>query len=64
MRQKGEEAGVGWESCHRHAGLLWKRERERERWRLGSKCFRPWCSFMNISMNPAGLGPPRGIYYD
>ena len=43
MREKGVEAGGGWESCHHHAGLLWKREREREReeWRLGSKCFRP-----------------------
>lgn len=29
MREKGEEAGGGWEGCHHHAGLLRKRERER-----------------------------------
>ena len=30
MSENGEEAGGGWERCHHHAGLLWKRERERQ----------------------------------
>lgn len=57
MREKGEELGEAGKvvitkqvSCGR--------DREREEWRLGSKCFRPWCSFMNISVNPAGLSEP------
>ena len=43
MREKGEEAGGGWESCHHHAGLMWKREREREREEWGIYAFQCLC---------------------
>ena len=57
MRENGEEARRVVITMQVSCG----REKEREAWRLGSKCFRPWCSLMNTSVKPAGLSEPAVI---
>lgn len=44
MREKGEEAGGGWECCQITMHIPCRREREKE-WRLGRKSFKTMVQF-------------------